>query len=270
MITRCMKEGFIMIKLVASDLDGTILQHGAQTVSPELIEVIDELGRRGIHFIAASGRPYVNLKILFQDVKIPISYISENGGMYILNDETHIPLYHDRETVESLILTLREDPDCELIYSCADMMYCESKNEAFVSRIQNVVGYVITEVEDILALDVLPMKMAIYNAKGIQYSEQKYKDLLSDKVHVITSGNEWLDFMPYGANKGAALEHVCEVLDIKPEECMVFGDQYNDVEMLQFAGTSFAMSEAAPGISNYSTHVTDSVLKELKKLLDSL
>ena len=51
---------------------------------------------------------------------------------------------------------------------------------------------------------------------------------------------------------------------------MAFGDQYNDVEMLQFVGTSYAMSNAAPGISYYSTYVTDSVDDVLEDLLATL
>ena len=73
---------------------------------------------------------------------------------------------------------------------------------------------------------------------------------------MVTSGNIWIDFIAPGTNKGAALEKLINRLDIKPEECMAFGDQYNDVEMLQFVGTSYAMSNAAPGISYYSTYVT--------------
>ena len=61
-----------------------------------------------------------------------------------------------------------------------------------------------------------------------------------------------------------------ELFHLKPEECMAFGDQYNDIEMLQCAGTSYAMSNAAPGISYYSTYVTDSVEEVLEDLIAEL
>lgn len=48
---------------------------------------------------------------------------------------------------------------------------------------------------------------------------------------------------------------------------VAFGDQYNDIEMLQLVGTSYAMSNAAPGISYYSTYVTDSVEDVLEDIL---
>ena len=58
-----------------------------------------------------------------------------------------------------------------------------------------------------------------------------------------------------------------DLFQVKPEECVAFGDQYNDIEMLQLAGTSYAMSNAAPGISYYSTYVTDSVEDVLEDIL---
>lgn len=261
-------ERIHMIKLIASDLDGTILQGGAQTVAPELIKVIERLwNEKGIHFVAASGRPYCNLKKLFEDVSVPISYISENGGMYIFHDQIHVPIYHNKNFVDTLIKTVREDEDCELLYSCEDTIYLESKNEAFVSQVSNGIGYSVTPVEDLLTVDVPTMKLAIYNKNGLSISEKKYKDLFLDDVSVITSADLWLDFMPYGATKGAALEHIADTLHIEAKDCMAFGDQWNDVEMLNFVGTSYAMEKAAPGVDAYATHRTNSVLNELTKLL---
>ena len=100
--------------------------------------------------------------------------------------------------------------------------------------------------------------------------QKHLQDMFSSEIKVVTSGNIWIDFIAPGTNKGAALEKLINRLDIKPEECMAFGDQYNDVEMLQFVGTSYAMSNAAPGISYYSTYVTDSVDDVLEDLLATL
>ncbi len=256
-----------MIKLIASDLDGTILQNGAQSISPEMIDVINQLGKKGIHFVAASGRSYKNIQLLFKDVTVPMFIISENGGMYSFQDQLHIPKRHTRETLEYLISAMAQDPDCELTYACENTTYVNSKGSIFSRHLEDEVHYDITQVDDFLTLEILPIKLAIFNSKGTQDSIGKYKDLLSDKVNVMTSGNEWIDFMPYGVNKGIALEHIADALHIAPEECAAFGDQWNDAEMLQFAGTSYAMKNAAEGISNFCTHTTDSVLNELKKFL---
>ena len=61
-----------------------------------------------------------------------------------------------------------------------------------------------------------------------------------------------------------------ELFSIKHEECIAFGDQYNDIEMLETAGTSYAMSNAAPGIAEHADYVTDSVEDVLEDILRSV
>lgn len=256
-----------MIKLIASDLDGTILQKGAQEIDPEIINTINQLIKKGFYFVAASGRTYKNIKLLFEGITEPMMIISENGGMYTLNNQIHVPQYHTQETVKILVDTIRQDPDCQLAYACEDTTYVERGNEDLAHRLQTIVRYDITLVDDFLALDPPPIKLAVYNPKGIEYSEKKYKNLLSKHVNVMTSGNLWLDFMPYGVNKGVALEHIANSLHLTSEECVAFGDQWNDAEMLSFVGTSYAMQNAVPGIPELCTHTTDSVLKELRMYL---
>ena len=74
------------------------------------------------------------------------------------------------------------------------------------------------------------------------------QDLFGSEIKVVTSGNIWIDFIAPGSNKGTALQNLMDLFHVKPEECVAFGDQYNDIEMLQLVGTSYAMSNAAPGI----------------------
>ena len=74
-----------MIKLVASDLDGTILLNGAQHVDDSMCETIDMLGRKGIIFAPASGRQCESLVRLFSKVKSPLMYISDNGALVRYN-----------------------------------------------------------------------------------------------------------------------------------------------------------------------------------------
>lgn len=63
-----------MIKLIASDLDGTLLQNEAQELTPRAIDLISQLTQKGIHFVAASGRQYDNERRVFHALKDDISY----------------------------------------------------------------------------------------------------------------------------------------------------------------------------------------------------
>ena len=72
-----------MIKLIASDLDGTLLLNKAQTLPDDLFPLIRELNELGIRFVAASGRQYPNMKRLFAPVASDISFICENGALAV-------------------------------------------------------------------------------------------------------------------------------------------------------------------------------------------
>ena len=129
-------------------------------------------------------------------------------------------------------------------------------------------------VDDVAAVEGPILKIAICNMKDGPHIIDKYlkhlQDMFGSEIKVVTSGNIWIDFIAPGANKGTALQTLLDQLHISPEECMAFGDQYNDVEMLQLVGTSYAMSNAAPGISYYSTYVTDSVEDVLEDLIGEI
>ena len=110
------------------------------------------------------------------------------------------------------------------------------------------------------------LKIAVLHFEKSIDCEAYMKQLFSSEIKIVTSGNRWVDFIAPGTNKGIALQVLMDHLHIKPEECIAFGDQYNDVEMLQLAGTSYSMSSAAPGIAYYSTYVTDSVEEVLEDI----
>ena len=76
-----------MIKLVASDLDGTLLLNGAQKLPEELFPLIRGLKKEGILFVAASGRQYANMKRLFEPVLEDMAFICENGALAFQNGE---------------------------------------------------------------------------------------------------------------------------------------------------------------------------------------
>ena len=86
-----------MIKLIASDLDGTLLRNGAQALSPDVFPLIQKLKEKGIHFIAASGRQYASMWRLFEPVKDEISYITENGSLCIHENQIMKRAFMDRE-----------------------------------------------------------------------------------------------------------------------------------------------------------------------------
>ena len=260
-----------MIKLIASDLDGTLLQGGAQELSPRAISLIHELTRKGIHFVAASGRQYSNERRLFAPIRDEISYIAENGSICIHRGEVISRAVIDDDLARRIIREIKKEPGFELLVSREDTCLIEDNNPAFTNHIVNVMQNRTEIVDDILKVRGPFLKIAICNMSDGPHIIDKYlkhlQDMFGSELKVVTSGNIWIDFIAPGTNKGTALRHLLDLFHIRPEECMAFGDQYNDVEMLELAGTSYAMSNAAPGIAYHASYVTDSVEDVLEDVL---
>ncbi|MEM5781397.1 MAG: HAD-IIB family hydrolase, partial [Lawsonibacter sp.] len=70
-----------MIRLIASDIDGTLLQNGATEIAPAIFREIDRLRTKGILFCPASGRQYHSLRRLFAPVADELAYVCENGAV---------------------------------------------------------------------------------------------------------------------------------------------------------------------------------------------
>lgn len=260
-----------MIQLIASDLDGTLLQNGAQTLNPCVFEYILKLKDRGILFVAASGRQYANLRRLFEPVKDEIAYVSENGSLCISNHQVLSKGSVPQDFGLRIIDAIRKLPHCDCIVSGIDTCYTDSTNERFINHMLHIVGNNMTFVRD-LKKDVMEdiLKISACDFLTPSETEQQLKDLFGKEIKIATSGNIWIDFITPGADKGSALQALLSHLEIDPENCMAFGDQYNDVEMLKLAGTSYAMSNAAPGITSCTTYVTSSVEEVLHKLVNDI
>ena len=92
-----------MIKMVASDLDGTLLLNKAQSLPEEIFPLIRKLKEMGILFVAASGRQYPNMKRMFAPVASEIAYISENGALAVDQEEVLYQDSFDRKVAAEII-----------------------------------------------------------------------------------------------------------------------------------------------------------------------
>lgn len=259
-----------MIKLIASDLDGTLLHNGAQQLNPHIFDLILQLKGKGIRFVAASGRPYSNLRHLFAPVQNEISYIAENGSLCVHDGIVLSRGEIKRELGLSIFDAIDEFGRCDCFLSCESKAYTNTPNTAFFDHLKQELKYDIFHVDDLRSVEEQFLKIALWNKDGTKEMEQFFPQRFENEIKVVTSGNTWLDFIAPNAHKGTALSNLLTHLKLKPENCIAFGDQYNDAEMLQLAGTSYSMSTAAPGMAYYSTYVTNSVEEVLEDILSSV
>lgn len=260
-----------MIRLIASDLDGTLLQNGATRPSQKIFEQIMELKRHGILFTAASGRQYPNLRRLFAPIQDEISYIAENGALCICEGKRLSKTVMDPQLALRIIDAVRNFSRCDCIISGEETLYTESQNPAFHDHLRVLLQADLKVVDDVTRDIPEPiLKIAVRDCVETEACRKHMSRLFGSEVKVVTSGNQWVDFIPPQVNKGTALSAMLQHLHLSPSACMAFGDQYNDIEMLTVAGSSYAMANAAAGVSRYANHVTASVEEVLDALLHSI
>ncbi len=264
-----------MIKLVATDIDDTLLVEGTNSLNPEIYQVIRELRKKGVRFAAASGRQYSSIRKLFEPVIDQVICVAENGS-YVVDRGTPIQqVIMNHEQAEKLIREIRTMEGCELTVASFDVMYVETKDQAFLDWLINGYRNDLRVVEDVLAENVPINKVSIYRRDGVREIADPVINRWKEIFKSVVAGAVWIDFMDYRADKGIALRMLQRQLHIDREETMAFGDNCNDLGMLASAGESYAIGNARPEVKKAAkyvadTNVNDGVLKELKKLLEHL
>lgn len=257
-----------MIKLIASDLDGTLLLNDAQSLNPELFDLILKLKEQGIHFIAASGRQYASMHRLFEPIKEEISYITENGSLCFHEGTITSIKTMERELGLRILEDIHNRENCHILLSCQNTYYTDSEKVFYHMR--DTLHSDIQLVPDISKIQEPFLKIAVYDDVTTSDSAKYFYEKYNAIIPVATSGTVWVDFVLPNANKGTALQAFAEYFQVKPEECMAFGDQQNDIEMLDFAGESYAMEKAAPGVAEHAKYTTNCVEEVLRTLLNTL
>lgn len=264
-----------MIKLIASDVDGTLVADGASALHPELYEVIHRLKQQGIAFVGASGRPARSLEHIFAPVKEDVYFIAGNG--YYMNYEGKQTFLTDFD--KKLALEIAEDMHAhgmQVMFDAADCVYTDSKDPDFIRWIEEGYKNKVVQLDHLKEADDVILKVAGCIMSGVpEEIERHLRETYGDRRTVAYAGSQWVDVMDPKLSKGAALRMLQEELGILPEETMVFGDQMNDMEMLEQAYYSFAVANAREEVKQAARFMADSNLNQgpmkiMKLLLETV
>lgn len=246
------------IRLIATDVDGTLVKDSSREVGDEIVEAIQRLTDQGIYVTIASGRQYGSIRKMFERAQRNLLFIAENGAHIIKDGQTYGLTKMDRIQVEEIMADLRSlyEKDCHVVASTSKGCFLESKDEDFIRLISESYRNDVTLTDDILAEDAEFVKLAIYHKGSIRdIGESFLIPKWKDKVKTCMAGEEWVDFMDFSVDKGNALKVLQEGLGISPEETMVFGDNENDIGLLRAAGESYAVGNALPVVKEAAKYV---------------
>lgn len=241
-----------MIKLIVSDMDGTLLDDNKK-LPPNFEEVYKQLKRDNIEFVVASGRPIYSLRTSFNHFKNNITFIADNGAYIGLKPEPIIVDSFTLKDVLPIIDEVRKHPELNIIICTEQIAYIENKTwEFYTTAYQYYKNLAMVRELDFIEDPIL--KIAIYNADTWNEKKQYNFGGLDSQFNFSLSGHYWTDIMPKGVEKGSAVEKLQEQLGVKPSETMVFGDFLNDLEMMTKAQYSYAMKNAHPDIKRAASY----------------
>ncbi len=239
-----------MIKLVAADMDGTLLNSRHQ-LSARLPQVIQALHAQGTRFVVASGRQYYNLLAFFPNMEHEILFLAENGGMIFDGSKLLYSFSIPTQDLSAPLAQVRQIPGAHIILcgtqsaytDCADDSIFLEHARRYYARLQLVPDLLAAAQQDRIC------KLAIFlhhAAESILYpSLQRHSTHFTN----VLSGDCWVDIMDPAVNKGTAMRFLQQHLSLAPEECMAFGDYPNDTEMMQAVAHSYAMANAHPQLA---------------------
>lgn len=227
--------------LIASDMDGTLLDANHQ-IPEGFWPLLEKMQANGMHFAPASGR---QLYTLLDQIPAK-SVIAENGSVVYHDGEIISTTTLPADKAEAVIRVVEEtDIDWGVVLCRVDGAFVSRTDNAFLregiryykrlERVENLRDHVNDQV----------VKLAIFSFPD---AEEVAPLLAQDGLALAVSGAHWIDMMDPSANKGNGLRALAQHLGVDMADTVAFGDYLNDRELLEAAGTSWAMENAHPEI----------------------
>lgn len=266
-----------MIKLLASDMDGTLLDENGK-VPEETFELIRELRKKGVIFAASSGRRYSTLRKFFEPVANEMDYVAALGAEVYADGK----LLLDREVFShASVLKL-----CELCASF-DCLHIAVYDETRTYLLDDLSSYVrevdkdlpnAERVDDPPTADTGIIKISVCCERTDDVMDMAYvlEREMGDLFSFMPSGSKWIDVTPSIVNKATGLDQLLRYRGIDPSEVMCFGDSMNDYHILRHVGYPMVMANAryavrqTPGARVIDSNAAHGVQQVMRELLESL
>lgn len=250
-----------MIKLVATDIDGTILKDNGE-YSEGVKNCIANMQKKGIKVVIVTGRMYAGAKQVAEKLNLKDAIVSYQGGLIKENCLTNKTLYETCIPKEDakLVLDWAKQNNIHINLYINDILYVENDNETIqkYAKRQNL-EYKVCNFND-LELDNINKILAInYNDADIVTSWVKECQQKFPHLYIIKSTPYFCEFSTKKATKACAVQFLKGYYNINNNEVLAIGDQDNDIELLKAGGISIAMGNGTEELKKYADFITDTV-----------
>lgn len=248
-----------MIKLVATDIDGTILGNN-RIFTEQVIQCIHSLENNGIKVVLVTGRMHAGAKKIATRLNLRTPIVSFQGGLIRdYNDNTLYEKFLPPKVVDEIINWARENNVHLNLYS-EDVLYSEEDNET-IKRYSNAqeLNYVIKNFDEIKHDKINKLLGIDYNDANRVTEWVNLMTINYPNLHIVKSTPHFCEFSSLDATKACAVEFLQNYWNIDKSETLSIGDQNNDIELLKAGGVKIAMGNATDELKQIADYITDSV-----------
>lgn len=242
-----------MNQLLVLDLDGTLLRND-KTVSEETIDSLIEFKNRDNKILFATARPprdaykYVPQKLRNNPI------ICYNGACIINRKEILYKKEMSRDTVYKIIEQSEKSGYHQICFEINDKLYSNFDTADFFGKVP-------TEIVDLTKLNMETVyKVIICNKDSIS---QDFLTVLPNTCKgIVTDNGKLCQIMDQEVSKWNSIQSLVKTWNIKDEDIIAFGDDYNDLDMIKHAGIGVAMGNAEKVLKESANFVTDTNMNE--------
>lgn len=248
------------IRLIVADLDGTLLNSNHE-VPPFTERAIRAAQERGVLFTVATGKTFPSTVALIERFGITIPVICGNGTQVFAPDGTllyadPIPLDYALEAIE---LAQRRG-FLPVVYTERGLLTtAHDENVAELVAHHEPVPVLAGDLQRALREQYRPFKMVLMNQDhdAVNRFAEELHITFNGRAQIVRSGLlSVVEVMPAGVTKGTALMHILDYLGLEPQQTMCFGDNCNDLDMIQRAGLGVAMAHAPEEVRRAADYIT--------------
>ena len=251
------------IALVFSDIDGTLLDSKHQ-VSPEAIQIIQDLVKQDTKIILASARPPGAMIAIADEVQLSSPLVCFNGALITQYadgsfDDLYSLTLDIPDTVQLYRTVSTKFPEISFNIYSGDRWYVEHedawvKQEAAITQMEPE-----TISMDCFLNEQFPVHkiLCMGNPDDIQKLEDELEGANLSTISYYRSKDTYMEIVNNQVSKLGALDFLCEKYGIALENTLAIGDNFNDMPMIKHAGKGIAMGNAPEEVKKAADYVTD-------------
>lgn len=248
-----------MIKLIATDIDGTILKYNFE-FNIEVKDCIKKLTRNGVKVVLVTGRMHAATSYVAEELGLETPIVSYQGGLIKHENEILYEKNLDPNRAREIINWAQKN-DVHLNVYMNDQLYVE-KDDKIIRRYtgERSAGFIVKSFSE-LKLERINKMLAIDFEDELKVTRWKeYLEAEYDDINVVKSMPYFCEICHLQAKKSDAVNFLKSYYGLEKEEILTIGDQNNDIELLKAGGIKVAMGNATEELKAVADYVTDTVV----------